>query len=100
MLHTLAAATSGSQGCNGGVFISAEAWEWLGVDRSPLSCVHWPDVIACAMPPSLIALLRYSLRDAIDGARHACPQQQAKGSESIANGHSINEDADIEECVL
>jgi len=87
-------------GCNDGVLTGAEAREWLGVDRGPLSCVTGLMLLLVLCRFLSFALLRYSLRDAIDGARHACPQQQAKGSESIANGHSINEDADIEECVL
>mmetsp|Transcript_92595 Transcript_92595/g.183794 ORF Transcript_92595/g.183794 Transcript_92595/m.183794 type:complete len:164 (+) Transcript_92595:2-493(+) len=92
---------SGSpEGCSDGVLTSTEARRWLGVDRSPLLCVLSLVLLLVLCRLLSFALLRYSLRDAIDGVRCACPQQQAKGSESIGNGHIKSEDADVQECVL
>jgi len=83
------------EGCNDGVLTSAEAREWLSLDRSLLSCVLGLMLVLVLCRLLSFALLRYSLRDSIDGARHACPQQQAEGSESTAKAHNISEDADV-----
>jgi len=61
------------EGCSDGVLTGAEALEWLSLDRSLLSCVLGLMLVLVLCRLLSFALLRYSLRDSIDGARRACP---------------------------
>jgi hypothetical protein len=85
--YTCSSSGSGSpEGCNDGVLTGSEAREWLGVGGSPLVYVLGLVLLLLICRLLSFALLRYSLRDAIDGARGACPQQQAQGLESVGKG--------------